>query len=120
MVIVDTSIWVDYFRSRDEDLAQLLEDGEVLAHPWVIGELTLGGLSVTSVRLLDGLPTADVARDRELMQCILSNGLVGSGIGLVDAQLVASTLLTADAMLWVRERRLTAVAERLGIAHPSA
>lgn len=118
MVIVDTSVWVDHFRSGDSDLARLLEEGRVRAHPWVIGELTLGGLSESATRLLAGLPKADVARHEELMHCIRSNGLTNTGIGLVDAQLLASTLLTADAWLWTRERSLSAVAERLGIAHP--
>jgi predicted nucleic acid-binding protein len=117
MVIVDTSVWVDHFRSGDHGLARLLDEGQVLAHSWVIGELTLGGLSDTAGRLLDGLPTAAVARDHELMRSIRSNGLTNSGVGLVDAQLVTSTLLTADARLWTRERRLAAVAARLGIAH---
>jgi predicted nucleic acid-binding protein len=117
MVIVDTSVWVDHLRSGDERLARLLDEGEVLAHSWVIGELMLGGLSDTAARLLDGLPKAAVAPDHELMQSIQSNGLINSGVGLVDAQLVASTLLTTDATLWTRERRLTAVAARLGIAH---
>jgi predicted nucleic acid-binding protein len=117
MVIVDTSVWVDHFRSGDQRLAGLLDEGQVLAHSWVVGELTLGGLSETATRLLGGLPKAVVARDHELMRSIRSNGLANSGVGLVDAQLVTATLLTGEARLWTRERRLTAVAERLGIAH---
>jgi predicted nucleic acid-binding protein len=117
MVIVDTSVWIDHFRSRDDDLSQLLDEGQVLAHSWVIGELILSGLSTTAGRLLDGLPQAAVARDHELMRSIRSNALANTGIGLVDAQLVTSTLLTTDATLWTRERRLIAVAERLDIAH---
>ena len=117
MVIVDTSVWVDHFRSGDQGLARLLDEGQVLAHSWVIGELTLGGLSETAGRFLDGLPKAVVARDHELLRSIRSNGLTRTGVGLVDAQLVTSTLLTAEATLWTRERRLIAVAQRLGIAH---
>lgn len=117
MVIVDTSVWIDHFRSGDDGLARLLDEGQVLAHSWILGELALGGLSETAARLLDGLPKAAVARDHELMGSIRSNSLTNTGVGLVDAQLVTSTLLTTEATLWTRERRLTVVAERLGIAH---
>lgn len=37
---------------------------------------------------------------------IQRHGLQGSGIGYVDAQLVASTLLTPGASLWTRASRL--------------
>jgi hypothetical protein len=37
-------------------------------------------------------------------------------IGYVDAQLLAATRLTPGASLWTGERRLTAVATRLGVA----
>lgn len=119
MVIVDTSVWIDHFRSGDDGLSRLLDEGQVLAHLWVIGELTLGGLGEAAARLLDGLPKGVVARDHELLWSIRSNGLANTGIGLVDAQLVTSTLLTPEATLWTRERRLTGVAEQLGIAHES-
>jgi predicted nucleic acid-binding protein len=41
--------------------------------------------------------------------------LSGSGIGLIDAHLIASTLLDAGDLLWTKDRRLAVVAERLGI-----
>lgn len=35
---------------------------------------------------------------------------------LVDVQLLAATLITSDAQLWTRDKRLAATAVRLGIA----
>lgn len=70
MVVVDTSVWIEHFRSGDDGLARLLDEGQVLAHSWVIGELTVGGLSATAARLLDGLPKPAVARDHELLRSI--------------------------------------------------
>jgi predicted nucleic acid-binding protein len=118
VILVDTSIWVDHLRSGDAVLAALLERGNVLAHPWVIGELALGGLPAGSEVhiLLSALPTATVATDGEILALVDRHGLGGSGIGYVDAQLLASTLMTADATLWTRDRRLAAAAERIGRA----
>ena len=45
MILVDTSIWIDHLRWHDETLARLLNDGQVLTHPFVMGELALGSLS---------------------------------------------------------------------------
>jgi predicted nucleic acid-binding protein len=44
MILVDTSVWIGHLRGSDETLARLLDSGEVLAHPFVIGELALGNL----------------------------------------------------------------------------
>ena len=45
MILVDTSVWVDHFRRGDTQLADLLERGLVLMHPWVLGEIACGDLS---------------------------------------------------------------------------
>ena len=42
MILVDTSIWVNHLRRHDAVLAAHLEAGEVLCHPYVIGEIGLG------------------------------------------------------------------------------
>jgi predicted nucleic acid-binding protein len=44
VILVDTSIWNDHWRNRDERLTRLLESGQVLVHPFVVGELALGNL----------------------------------------------------------------------------
>lgn len=118
MIIVDTAVWIDHLRDGDRELAWLLEHGGVLAHPWVTGELALGSLRGRDeiLRLLDELPQAQVATPAELLAFIGDHELYRLGIGYVDAQLLAATMLTG-AVLWTRDRRLLAVAEGLGIAH---
>ncbi len=44
MILVDTSIWVDHLRRGSPGLVQLLKKAEVIAHPFVIGELGCGNL----------------------------------------------------------------------------
>lgn len=118
MILVDTSVWIDHFRLSDGVLVGLLDAGGVLGHPWVTAELALGWLSQRDeiLRLMRGLPAAVVADDTEVMTLIRREGLSGTGIGYVDAQLVASTRLTPDAGLWTKDKRLLAVADRLGLS----
>lgn len=117
MILVDTSVWIDHLRQYDTTLAKLLDDGRVLAHPFVIGELALGALKQRGVILdaLRGLPAAAVATDGEVMAFIDAHKLFGQGIGYVDAHLLAGARLT-HASLWTRDKKLRAVAERLSLA----
>lgn len=118
MILVDTSIWIDHLRTADERLTKLLYGGEVLAHPFVIGEIAVGNLAQRDAILADmlDLPKAIVATEWEALDFIGRHRLFGLGIGYVDAHLLASARLTPDAALWTRDRRLRAVAERLGVA----
>lgn len=117
MILVDTSIWIDHLRAADSELIGLLQDGHVLAHPWVTGELALGHLSRRSeiLGLLRNLPQAIVATDAEVLTLIETQDLAGLGIGYVDAHLLAATLLTPEARLWTRDKRLAAAASGRGL-----
>ncbi len=122
MIIVDTSIWVDHLRTGHPALERLLDTGQTLGHPWVIGEIAMGQLTRRRevIGLMRGLPQAVVATADELLTFVDQHQLYGSGIGYVDAQLLASTRLTADARLWTGDRRLAAAARRLDCAVPPA
>jgi predicted nucleic acid-binding protein len=118
VILVDTSVWIDHLRAGDSRLVALLRDGQVLAHPWVTGELALGHLSRRGeiIALHRNLPQATVATDIEVLTLIDNLQLYGVGIGYVDAHLLAATRLTPGTRLWTRDKRLAAVAsqQRLG------
>lgn len=118
MILVDTSVWVDHFRKRDEQLSGCLDAGIVLTHPFIVGELALGNLRQRDIVLnaLIDLPRASVAADSEVLHFIGRHALFGRGIGYVDAHLLASVRLTAGAALWTNDKRLRIVADRLGLA----
>lgn len=122
MILVDTSVWVDHLRRTDPALVPVLERGEALAHPFVIGEIALGDLKQPGlvIGLLQSLPAAPVAEDREVLAFIAANGLGGSGLGYVDAHLLASVRLRPGSSLWTRDKRLRAVALRLGLGPPAS
>jgi len=118
VILVDTSVWIEHLKSGAEQLTALLSGGEVLGHPFVMGELALGNLRQREALLSDlqDLPQAIVASDEEVLSLINRQTLFGRGIGYVDAHLLAAVLLTADSKLWTRDRRLQVVAAELGVA----
>ncbi len=118
MILVDTSVWVDHLRSSDEQLVQALLDDQVLGHPWVVGELALGGVPADGpvATAMADLPTAPVASPSEVLELIARRGLAGRGIGYVDVHLLASALLRPGTRLWTRDRRLGEAAVELAIA----
>jgi len=121
MILVDTSVWIDHLKGGDDKLAELLQAGRVLIHPFVVGEIALGNLRQRELVLefLANLPRAEQASDDEVLRYIAVAGLSGSGIGYVDAHLLAATRLTARASLWTRDKRLAQVAlgSNLSAAH---
>lgn len=70
------------------------------------------------IAAMSNLPRVDVATDQEVLGFVERHRLFGTGLGWIDAHLLASVQLTADALLWTRDRRLRAAAERLGLAAP--
>lgn len=116
MILADTSIWIDHLRKGDSALAAHLAAGEVLTHPLIIEELACGHLSHRNgiLGLLEALPAAPVASHAEVLGLISGEGLGGSGIGSVDAHLLASTRL-ANVTIWSRDKALARVAKKLGI-----
>ena len=121
MILVDTSVWVDHFRRGDQPLADLLSSGQVLMHPFVRGELALGNLKPRSeiLQLLSDLPQATVAEENELLHIVEHRKLMGLGIGLIDAHLLASALLEA-CRLFTRDQRLHSLAGKLKVAYCGA
>ena len=117
MTLADTSVWVDHLRHGRHRFAGLLEEGRVLCHPFVVGELACGSLANRDrfLRLLGALPRARVAAHEEVMQFVHVRGIHGRGLGWVDMHLLASTLLEGCA-LWTLDKRLEDAARQLGIA----
>lgn len=118
IVLADTSIWIDHFRRSDLQLAQLLERGDVAMHPFVIGELLLGRVPKIAEMIddLNTLPKATVASHDEVLSFIAARRLPGSGIGYVDAHLLAAAALTPETSIWTRDKRLLAAAQSLSLA----
>jgi predicted nucleic acid-binding protein len=118
MILVDTSVWVEYFRSGTSELQALLDDGDVICHPFIIGELACGNINKRSkiLSLLQDLPTTSRAEDDEVLQFIEKNGLMGKGLGYIDLHLLMSALLNRI-QLWTLDKRLHEIALKLLPSH---
>jgi len=117
VILADTSVWIEHFRSRTDELEQPLAEGEVLIHPFVLGELACGNLKNRAeiLDLLYQLPPVREAADEEVMTFIDRRRLMGRGIGFVDAHLLAAAFLTPSTWLLTRDKRLMTIASELGI-----
>ena len=122
MIVVDTSVWIDMIRGTEPRLSILLDRDLVLQHQAVTGELALGTLPDRAQTLahLRRLAAPPRASDNEALHLIERTQLHGTGIGWVDAHLIASTLLQPGARLWTKDRKLEEVARSIGIAATSA
>jgi predicted nucleic acid-binding protein len=118
-VLVDTSIWIDHLNRADPGLANLLEQGLVLTHPFIVGELACGSIRNRNeiIGLLSGLPMVARADDDEILHFITSHHLCGKGLGLVDVHLLAACRIDR-CKFWTRDKRLISAAEAMKIATP--
>jgi predicted nucleic acid-binding protein len=123
MVLADTSVWVAHFRNANRTLQSLLGMDEVLCHPLIVLELACGTPPAPRERTLDDLKKLQksvVATPDETLVLIEGEQFQDSGCGAVDMSLLASVLLTPEAVLWTIDTKLDALAARLGVAFSAA
>jgi predicted nucleic acid-binding protein len=118
MVLVDTSVWVRHLREGDSGLKQLLNNGQVMCHPYIVGELACGNMKNRRevLSLLQLLPLATLAKHEEILQFIELNRLMGKGLGYIDLHLSASAVLTR-VPVWSYDKKLNEPNEGLGIRY---
>jgi predicted nucleic acid-binding protein len=118
MVLVDTSVWVSHLRDGNVDLEKLLNNGEVVCHPFIVGELACGNLKNRNEILayLQSLLKTVVAEDEEVLKFIENNQLMGKGLGYIDVHLIASAVLT-DVSLWTFDKTLDKFTKKIGISY---
>ena len=79
----------------------------------------MGSLKNRSIflRELKKLPTVVAASNAEIMAFVEWQELFGTGIGFVDAHLLASVKTALNLTIATKDSRLVAQAERLGVAY---
>jgi hypothetical protein len=122
VILVDTSVWIEHFRSGGSKLGDLLSQALVMVHPCVLGELACGSLRNRARILsdLEALPSAVSATHDEVMRLVEVRKLWNLGIGWIDAHLLASALLS-NCQLWTLDGRLVRAAAAAGVKlfHPA-
>ncbi len=116
MLLADTSVWIGHFRGQEPEFRPILAEGQVLMHPFVLGELACGNLRQRQnvLAYLSLLPSAVPAQQDEVLRLIEVWKLYGRGIGWMDAHLIASALLSR-CVLWTLDDRLEIAARDTGV-----
>lgn len=114
MVLVDTSVWIDFLRQGNKLLEDLLLEGEVATHPLIIGELHVGNLRDRKafLQLLSNLPQIQECSHEEVLFLIDEDELFGKGIGYTDAHLLCASIIY-ETPLWTLDKRLDKLAKSL-------
>lgn len=118
LVLADSSVWVAHFRRANPILQSLLATDLLLCHPLIVIEIACGTPPAPRQRTLDDLKMLQqtlIATTDETLTLIEREQLQDSGCGAVDMALLASVLLTPDALLWTLDKNLRALATRLRV-----
>ena len=118
-ILIDSSVWVDYFKQGNQTLIELMAMDVAMTHPMVLLELACGTppeprqQTLNDIGLLRHCQQANLT---EVMAFVESHKLYGLGCGLVDMSLLASTLMTPNAQIWTLDKRLLRLAIRFNVA----
>jgi len=117
-VLVDTSVWIDFFRGKPDEqaLTDMLREDRVITHPWVILELELGHLGSRRRQIVIDLWQicgVGISDHHEIQTFINEEGLYGKGLSLVDVELLY-TCLIRDCLLWTNDKALKKQASKYG------
>lgn len=115
--LVDTSSWIEHFKSSDSFLSEFLLNGQVVTHDFVLGELSLGGFS-SAVRakvfsLLSNLERIPTSSHQDVISFVAREKLVGSGVGWIDCHLLHACHSVKGTILLTKDKNLAKIHERL-------
>ena len=119
MVLVDTSVWVSHLRVGNPELERLLNDGDIVCHSFIIGELACGNLKNRAeiLSLLNALRIIPPAEHEEVLQFIENYRLMGKGLGYIDMHLLTSALLN-QVLIWTLDKKLREISLKLRLQFP--
>lgn len=116
MIVVDTSVWIEFFRHNAPIFAQLraqIEDFQVLAAEWVFAELLQGAKNKSELsfimeywRYLPKVNSADIWI--QAGKYAQEHKLFSKGVGLIDAALIVSAK-RHKATIWSHDKKLLSV-----------
>jgi len=113
MIVVDTSVWVDFLRHKEpvfSKLLRLLEDRDVLAAEPVFAELLQGARNQGEYDVIEAywanLPRVEAAGILiEAGDQSRRNHWLSAGVGLIDAAIIV-TARSAGVRIWTLDARL--------------
>lgn len=118
MILVDTSIWIDFLRGRPHvfKLAELIEQQEVAALGCILGELAQGARTLQEVQILEGywanlprLPEDNIWFEAGLLS--FEHKYYAKGIGLIDLAILCAARKN-NCQIWTLDKKLQTLLER--------
>ena len=118
LILVDTSVWIKHLREGNQNLSQLLEQGLVASHPFIIGEIACGDIKnrYEIISLINDLPSTDVLDHSDIMEFIENRKIMNKGIGYIDVHLLGSALVS-ETPLWTLDKALRKIAIQLAVGY---
>ena len=112
MIILDTSVWIEYLRNNPAyfpEICKLLENGEVLAVDCIFGELLQGVKNKSEREIIQDFWTY---LSKEYFENIIvqageyssKNKLLDHGIGLIDAVILMYGI-KSKAKIWTLDKK---------------
>ena len=116
MILVDSSVWIEHFRTENRLLSGLLMQGAIVLHEFILGELAIGNFKNRKeiLSLLDSIPKLSKLTHDEFIYFLEKHSFYGKGVGFVDIHLLGSTKL-AGVKIWTLDKRLLQLAESLNL-----
>lgn len=114
-LIFDTSIWIEYFKGKDNYFDQcqyFIEKGEVFAIEIIFAELMQGAINKREVDIIKSyfevLPQINISQ-LYIKACDFSRNekLHSKGIGLIDAAIIKATI-DSGSKLWTLDKKIVA------------
>jgi predicted nucleic acid-binding protein len=117
VILADKSVWIDYLRHGNRAMATSLSHGQIVMHSFVVAEIALGSLRHRRKRLeeMEAMLEIKVAQLSEVRHMVEARALYSMGIGLTDAHLLASCLMTPGVQLWTLDLPLQKAANVVGV-----
>ena len=117
-ILVDTSVWINHLRERDQNLSHLLEQGLVACHPFIVGEIACGGIKNRQeiINLLNDLPSTEILDHSDIIDFIENRKIMNKGIGYIDVHLLGSVLVS-DTRIWTFDKALKKMAFQLSVGY---
>jgi predicted nucleic acid-binding protein len=122
MVLVDTSVWIRFLAGREPfatGLDELLRRDEVIGHDMVFGELLTGDTGGGRKNLLEAyiqMHQASIVPHQEVVEFVRARHLAGRGVGWIDVNLLASTVV-GRLRLWTADLRFATLAGELRVSY---
>jgi hypothetical protein len=119
MIIVDTSIWIEFFKGNIKifnELKALLEKGNVLGVEWIFGELLQGARDKREINIINeywkNLPKSEnfgIWIEAGILSS--ENKLFSKGVGLIDASLIILSI-KYSAKIWSLDKKLNSILKK--------